>query len=112
MRVDLHIHSNYSDSSRSPEEIVSIAKSKNIGLISICDHGTIEAYHRLLNSCKRNNINCVLGVELSAMLVNEDLHVLAYEFDRDNGDMKSLMSKQYQDVECEYIVHNMSLDYP
>lgn len=111
MRVDLHIHSNYSDSSRSPEEIVSIAKNRNIGLISICDHATIKAYDRMLNSCESYNINCVLGVELSAMWENEDLHVLAYNFDKDNKDMKSLINKQY-DIECEYIVFNMSLDYP
>lgn len=112
MRVDLHIHSNYSDSSRSPEEIVSIANNKNVNLISVCDHATIESYNRLLNACKKNNIKCVLGVELSAMCEDEDLHVLAYNFDRDNEAMKSLINRQYQDIECEYIVFNMSLDYP
>ena len=112
MRTDLHIHSNYSDSSRSPEEIVSIAKSKNIGIISICDHGTIAAYDRLINACKINGIKCVLGIELSAAWENEDLHVLAYNFDKDNKEIESLIDKNCQDVECEYIVYNMSLDYP
>ena len=109
MRIDLHIHSNYSDSSRSPEEIASIARSKNVGLISVCDHATIEAYDRLLKTCKNNNINCVLGVEVGVM---EDFHVLAYNFDKDNKNMKSLINEQYQSIECEYIVYNMSLDYP
>ena len=112
MRVDLHIHSNYSDSSRSPEEIVSIAKNKNVGLISVCDHGTIAAYDRVLNACKNNDIYCVLGIELSAMWKNEDLHMLTYNFDRDNQDIESLIYRQYQEIECDYIVYNMSLDYP
>lgn len=44
MKVDLHIHSIYSDSSRSPLEIVALAKKRNVGLLSICDHATIGAY--------------------------------------------------------------------
>lgn len=112
MRADLHIHSNYSDSSRSPEEIVSVAKNKGVGLISVCDHATIEVYDKLPNICKSNDINCILGVELSVMWENEDLHVLAYNFDKNNRDMKLLINKQFQDIECEYIVYNMSLDYP
>ncbi len=43
MKVDLHIHSMYSDSSRSPEEIVALAKKRNVGLISICDQSEIRA---------------------------------------------------------------------
>jgi len=112
MRVDLHIHSNYSDSSRSPEEIASIAKNKNLGLVSICDHGTIDAYNRLLTACEKNNINCVLGIEISGMWGNEDLHMLAYNFDKDNKDMKSLISRDYQNFECDWIIHNMLSDYP
>ncbi|MCL2421323.1 MAG: PHP domain-containing protein [Defluviitaleaceae bacterium] len=112
MRVDLHIHSYYSDSSRSPEEIVSIAKSQNVGLISICDHGTIEAYDRLSAACKNNGINCVPGIELSAMWGNEDLHMLAYNFDKDNEDMKLMLNRYKQANDCEWIVHNLSLDYP
>jgi len=108
----LHIHSNYSDSSRSPEEIASIAKNKSIGLISVCDHGTIEAYDVLLDICKNNNVNCILGIELGVMWENEDIHVLAYNFDKNDVAMKTMINKQYQDIECEYIVYNMSLDHP
>lgn len=112
MQADLHIHSNFSDSSRSPEEIVSIAKNNNVGLISVCDHGTIEAYNRLLIACKNNGINCVLGIEISGMWGNKDLHMLAYNFDKDNKNMKSLISRDYQNFECDWIIYNMIKDYP
>jgi len=112
MKVDLHIHSDYSDSSRSPEEIVAIAKNKGLGLISICDHGTMAAYDRLSSACKDNNINCVLGIELSAIWGDEDFDILAYNFDKDNKAMKSLIAEQFQNVECDWIAYNMSLDYP
>lgn len=112
MKVDLHIHSNYSDSSRSPEEIVALAKERNVSLISICDHATIAAYDRLPQICQSNHINYVLGIELSALWNYESIHMLAYHFDRDNVQMKTYISKQYSNIECEYIVLNMIKDYP
>ena len=57
MKVDLHIHSIYSDSSRSPLEIVALAKKRNVGLLSICDHATIGAYSVLPESCRDNGMN-------------------------------------------------------
>ena len=48
MKVDLHIHSMYSDSSRSPEEIVALAKKRNVGLLSISfillEHSNLRFY--------------------------------------------------------------------
>ena len=112
MKVDLHIHSTYSDSSRSPEEIVALAKERNVSLISVCDHATIGAYESLPQLCEDKNVRCVLGVELGALWHDEGVHMLAYNFDKDNREMKRLISAQYRSIECEYIVYNMCKDYP
>ena len=112
MKVDLHIHSNYSDSSRSPEEIVVAAKKNGVSLISVCDHATIDAYDRLSRACEADDIKCVLGVEFGFSWKNDNLHLLAYNFDRDNKAVKSLISKNYDGGECDWIIYNMSLDYP
>ncbi len=82
MKVDLHIHSTYSDSSRSPEEIVNLAKERNVSVLSICDHATIGAYNTFPQICSENNIRCVLGVELGVMWYGEEIHMLAYNFDK------------------------------
>ena len=112
MKVDLHIHSIYSDSSRSPEEIVALAKKRNVGLLSICDHATIGAYSVLPEICRDNGMNYVLGVELEILWKGESLHMLAYNFDPNDAQMKTFMDKQYRAIECEYIVYNMMQDYP
>ena len=112
MKVDLHIHSTYSDSSRSPEEIVSLAKKRNVGLISICDHATIGAYDVLPEICQDSKMEYVLGVELEVAWKEESIHMLAYNFNRNDESMKMLIDKQYRAIECEYIVYNMSKDYP
>ena len=68
MFVDLHIHSVFSDSSRSPENIVHEAKKKQISLLSVCDHYSIDSYERLDRACVQNNISYVLGIEMDANL--------------------------------------------
>lgn len=114
MRVDLHIHSIFSDSSRSPEEIVDLAKSRKINLISICDHYSIDGYEHLEKACKQNNIIPVLGVELDANWNNNNSHVLVYNFDRNNSEICEFIRKQHEksDLECENIIRNMAKDYP
>ena len=43
-RIDLHIHSNYSDGKFSPKEIIDMAKQNNVKYISITDHDNVDAY--------------------------------------------------------------------
>ena len=112
MKADLHIHSTYSDSSRSPEEIVVLAKKRKVGLLSICDHATIDAYSVLPEICRDNGMEYVMGVELEVLWEGESLHMLAYNFDKDNEGMKAFIEKQYKAIVCEYIVYNMMQDYP
>ena len=64
MYIDLHIHSIFSDSSRSPENIVRLAKERNVSFLSICDHSSIAAYPRLISACEKAGISQTLGVEV------------------------------------------------
>ena len=57
MYADLHIHSHYSDSTRSPEEIVKKAKELGIDLLCVSDHNTTAAYNELIPLCKANKLN-------------------------------------------------------
>ena len=61
--ADLHIHSNYSDGIKSPEEIINIAMKKNIKYISITDHDSIASQYVINN--KYEGINIIPGIELS-----------------------------------------------
>ena len=45
--LDLHMHSTFSDGTATPEEIVSIAKKKNL-IISITDHNEIKGVKRAI----------------------------------------------------------------
>jgi predicted metal-dependent phosphoesterase TrpH len=58
---DLHIHTNYSDGLMSPEEVINIAKKKNIG-VAITDHNEIKGSIKGFELVK--DINFLLGIEV------------------------------------------------
>ena len=87
---------------------------REVSILSICDHSTIDAYDALLSACKSNNMKAVLGVELDANWEDESFHVLAYNFNRENSQIIELIRLQHDnsEAECENIVTAMSRDYP
>jgi predicted metal-dependent phosphoesterase TrpH len=82
--IDLHIHSNFSDGTDSPKEIISIAKGIGIEAISITDHNCIEAEEEGRYYAEKYKIKYLNGVELTSTFKNRKIHILAYGFDSKN----------------------------
>ena len=81
----MHIHSNASDGSLSPKEILSLAVQKGLRVISITDHDTIDGVRQLLQQPLSSPIEFLAGVEISCVPPPgfEDLgsiHLLGYGF--------------------------------
>ena len=82
--IDLHIHSNFSDGTMYPKEILKLAREKNLSTIALTDHDTVTGLQELMK-LDLTNIELIQGVELSAYLMKEKktIHILAYHFDLD-----------------------------
>ena len=89
--ADLHIHSNYSDGIKSPEEIINIAMKKNIKYISITDHDSIASQYVINN--KYEGINIIPGIELSSEYREMELHILGYFMDIDNKELQEVVNE-------------------
>lgn len=88
--IDLHIHTNLSDGSLSPKEIIDEAEKNGVNIISITDHDTIEAYNEdIYNYAKKKNITIINGVEISTKTDKAGIHVLGYNFDINNQELKN-----------------------
>lgn len=83
MKSDLHIHSNCSDGSLSPEDVVKSAKEKGLDLIAVCDHDTTIGVKRAIAEGEKQNITVLSGVEVSAIHNNLEVHILGYNLDID-----------------------------
>ncbi len=79
-KIDLHIHSSYSDGLYTPEQIIKMAKQNNLRAVSITDHDTISGLPEAMKYGKLHNIEVVPGVEVSCNFEGREIHVLGYYY--------------------------------
>jgi predicted metal-dependent phosphoesterase TrpH len=79
--ADLHVHTNESDSTFSPEEVIKYAAKLQLCAISITDHDSVSAIPKVLQYAKDYNIEIIPGIELSADINGDEVHILGYFID-------------------------------
>lgn len=78
MYIDLHLHSTASDGFLTPKQIVELAIKRNISVVSITDHDTVDGVQEALNFSEGKPITVIPGVELSTEYENQEIHILGY----------------------------------
>lgn len=79
--ADLHIHTYYSDSTDSSEEVIEQAHQAGLCCIAITDHDTLDGIAPAMKAAEAVGIEVIPGVELSSEANGKDIHVLGYCFD-------------------------------
>jgi 3',5'-nucleoside bisphosphate phosphatase len=79
--IDLHVHTNFSDGTLSPEKVVLRAKYRGLTAIAITDHDTLAGVAEAISAGKDAGIEVVPGVEISGLADRGNLHILGYFVD-------------------------------
>lgn len=91
-KVDLHIHSWFSDGSISPDSIVKQAKACGREKIAITDHDGVDGVKQALEAGKEVGIEVVPGIEFATETeAGIELHILGYHMDIDNTEFKAVL---------------------
>ncbi|MDH3217853.1 MAG: PHP domain-containing protein [Candidatus Krumholzibacteria bacterium] len=93
MRVDLHIHSTFSDGLFTPTELVAAAVKAKLAAISLTDHDSLDGFHEAACAGKENGVEVVPGVELSSQYQGRDLHILGYGVDPDDDAFQEMLRR-------------------
>jgi 3',5'-nucleoside bisphosphate phosphatase len=78
VRIDLHTHSDRSDGTARPGELVRLAGQRGIDVLAITDHDTTEGWEEAAEAAKREGLTLVRGIEISCKLEGSAAHLLAY----------------------------------
>ncbi|MFN0065361.1 MAG: PHP domain-containing protein [Chlamydiales bacterium] len=92
-RADLHCHSNCSDGSDSPQELIDIALKEGLCGLSITDHDTIRAYETAVPYAAEKGLLLLSGVEFSSSHAEEPIHILGYAFSLQAEPLQALCRK-------------------
>lgn len=90
--IDLHTHSNKSDGSMTPVELVRHAKEAGLSAISLTDHDCIDGVKEAVKEGERIGLEVVPGIEFSAKSETET-HILGYYIDIKNKDMLNALEE-------------------
>lgn len=96
-RVNLHIHTTYSDGLATFQEIEQQAKEKNYKYIAISDHNTVQGH--------RDNKSSIVipAVEFDVWYKYIFLHLLAYGIDVNNKELEKFYAKDKRGTEMDII---------
>lgn len=88
-KVDLHIHSTFSDGILRPAEIVDLAESLGVLAIAITDHDTAAGTDEAVTRGIEKGVEVISGIEISSWWGDISMHILGYCFRYDDAKFNS-----------------------
>jgi len=83
--ADLHLHTQFSDGTFTPEELVLHAQKHGLACIALTDHDTVEGCARAGAAAAAVQMEFIPGSELTAEHADTEVHVLGYFLDTHNA---------------------------
>ena len=98
MKIDLHIHTTYSDGTFSPRQVVDTALECNLDVIALTDHDNILSHKIAMDYIKEKDykLEIIPGVEINTIYKGYEVHILGYFMDTQNEDFQNLLKEQQQ----------------
>ena len=91
-RFDLHLHSNNSDGSDTPQELMQKVIDANIEIFALTDHDTVAGISAM-KSLTPSNVKFIPGIELTSKARDIKCHILGYNIDENNSTLLELIEK-------------------
>ncbi len=79
--IDLHSHTNESDGTCTPDELVDLARERGLEALAISDHDTFAGFDQALPIAQSRGLDLVCGIELSTRVPGSrvrTVHLLGY----------------------------------
>jgi len=89
--TDLHTHSTASDGTKTPSELVCIAKEAGLKSIALTDHDTIDGLAEFNEAGAKYGIETISGIEFAAAYKNTELHIVGLFIDKKNENLVNSM---------------------
>lgn len=87
--IDLHTHTDRSDGTFTPAELVRLAAERRLDVVAVTDHDTTDGLDEAAETGARTGVEVVPGIELSAEHEGTSVHVLGYWIDPGNAALQA-----------------------
>src|SRR5665811_1924207 len=93
MSIDLHTHSNFSDGTLTPTELVALARHKKISALALTDHDTMAGTPEAMLAGAEMGVEIIPGLEISVLYNQVEYHILGYWADPRNSQLAAALSR-------------------
>lgn len=91
--IDLHVHSNKSDGTCTPTELVHYAVEKGLSAFALTDHDTVEGLDEALQAAQGQPVTVIPGIEFSTAYEEKDIHILGLFIDYKSPSFRSTLDE-------------------
>ena len=92
--IDLHLHTLASDGRLSPTELIQLVAKQGLETISITDHDSTEGLAEAYEAAKKfPYMRIIPGIEMSADIPGDEVHVLGYFLDYHDVDFQEMLTE-------------------
>lgn len=92
--ADLHLHTEFSDGTDTPERVVELAREQGLSAIAITDHDETQGIARTVAAAARHGIEVLPGIEMSASVDGLEVHLLGFCFDVHHPGLRTHLAEQ------------------
>lgn len=118
MKIDMHMHSTFSDGTFTVPQIVEFARKNNFEYVAITDHNSIQSVD-VLKEMTGELPHKIAGIELSTKHNGKKLHLLGYfnmkdDFDSEKfASLRALLDREAESksVQVRQMIDNLSADF-
>ena len=110
--VDLHVHSNASDGTFSPSQVVELAKNAGLDAFALTDHDTTAGVPEALEKGRDLKIEVIPGIEVSSSFDGTEIHILGLFVNSDDPVLAAMLEKMRisRDRRNEKMLENLAAD--
>jgi predicted metal-dependent phosphoesterase TrpH len=92
--IDLHLHTTASDGRSTTDDLVDEALRAGLRTIAVTDHDTFAALPAVALAASAAGLECVVGIEITAVHAARDVHVLGYFVDPSDAELNEFLRDQ------------------
>ena len=92
--VDLHLHTLASDGRLTPTELIELVSRQGLKTVAVTDHDTTDGLKEAYEAASEfPDLRVIPGIELSADVPGDEVHVLGYFIDPDDSDLQVQLTR-------------------
>jgi predicted metal-dependent phosphoesterase TrpH len=118
MKIDLHIHSNYSDGEHSVEKLIKKIKRKKLSVFALTDHDRADGWLEARQFASQRGLSFIPGIEITTewrqgVKKPFGMHLLAYLPDKDNKALQEvlILNQNERERRLKKYIQNLSGQY-